>query len=155
MKKFVLELTKGSQHLGSWSIGDEPLNVNIRKLCYEPDWQINPSDFQFSMNMTARLFTQTSLAFTDTSRDVYDMVGVFVGDDLRGVANITYLPELETISNFHPYEVFITIYSNVESGEQLSFKVWDASNCALMGRINESYSLRTLPYLEALRTLHL
>ena len=35
------------------------------------------------MNMTARLFTQPSLAFTDTSRDVYDMVGVFVGDDLR------------------------------------------------------------------------
>ena len=69
-------------YAGVNGIGDEPLNVNIRKLCYEPDWQINPSDFQFSMNMTARLFTQPSLAFTDTSRDVYDMVGVFVGDDL-------------------------------------------------------------------------
>ena len=137
-------------YAGVNGIGDEPLNVNIRKLCYEPDWQINPSDFQFSMNMTARLFTQPSLAFTDTSRDVYDMVGVFVGDDLRGVANITYLPELETISNFHPYEVFLTIYSNVESGEQLSFKVWDASNCALMGRINESYLFEDLAVLGSL-----
>ena len=29
-------------YAGVNGIGDEPLNVNIRKLCYEPDWQINP-----------------------------------------------------------------------------------------------------------------
>ena len=29
MKKFVLELTKGSQHLGSWYVGDEPLQMRI------------------------------------------------------------------------------------------------------------------------------
>ena len=29
MKKFVLELTKGSQHLGSWYVGDEPLHMRI------------------------------------------------------------------------------------------------------------------------------
>ena len=29
MKKFVLELTKGAQHLGSWYVGDEPLQMRI------------------------------------------------------------------------------------------------------------------------------
>ena len=29
MKKFVLELTKGSQHLGSWYVGEEPLHMRI------------------------------------------------------------------------------------------------------------------------------
>ena len=46
--------------------------------------------------------------------------------------------------------MFLTIYSNVESGEQLSFKVWDASNCALMGRINESYLFEDLAVLGSL-----
>lgn len=29
MKRFVLELTKGGQHLGSWYVGDEPLKMRI------------------------------------------------------------------------------------------------------------------------------
>ena len=31
-------------------VGDEDLDVYIRKLCYEPsDWVVDPSDFGFSM----------------------------------------------------------------------------------------------------------
>ena len=127
-------------YAGVSGVGDEELSVYIRKLCYEPDWVINPSDFQYSMNMVATLYTQPSSAVIDTSADIYDMVGVFVGDELRGVANVSYLSELESLSNFHPYEVFLTIYSNELTAENLDFKVWDASNCALMGTIVESYS---------------
>lgn len=29
MKKFVLELSQGSQHLGSWNVGDEPITMRI------------------------------------------------------------------------------------------------------------------------------
>ena len=58
------------------------------------------------MNMVATLYTQPSSAVIDTSADIYDMVGVFVGDELRGVANVSHLSELESLSNFHPYEVF-------------------------------------------------
>ena len=128
-------------YAGVSGVGDEELNIYMRKLCYEPeDWVINPSDFQYSMNMVATLYTQPSSAVIDTSADIYDMVGVFVGDELRGVANVSHLSELESLSNFHPYEVFLTIYSNELTAENLDFKVWDASNCALMGTIVESYS---------------
>lgn len=121
-------------------LGDEPMIIDIRKICHEPEWDINPSDYQYSMNITGLLRTRPSPVVIDTSSDVYDMVGVFVGEELRGVGTLEYLPELETISNFHPYEVFLTIYSNLSSGEELSFQVWDASACAMLGQIEESYS---------------
>ena len=47
------------------------------------------------MNMTAVLYTQPTAVVTDTSADIYDMVGVFVGDELRGVATVEYLTALE------------------------------------------------------------
>ena len=128
-------------YAGVNGVGDEDLDVYIRKLCYEPsDWVVDPSDFEFSMNMTAVLYTQPTAVVTDTSADIYDMVGVFVGDELRGVATVEYLPALESLSNFHPYEVFLTIYSNTTQQENLSFKVWDASECTMLGTVLESYS---------------
>ena len=125
---------------GVTGLGDEPMIVDIRKLCHEPEWVINPSEFQYSMNMTGLLRTRPSLAVLDSSSDVYDMIGVFVGEELRGVGTIEYLPDLETISNFHPYEVFLTIYSNVSEGEELSFRVWDASECSLLGQVEETFA---------------
>ena len=126
-------------YAGVDSEGDEPLNIDIRKLCYEPDWTINPSGFQYSMSMTAILLKHLSQAVVDTSTDTYDMVGAFVGDELRGVASVEYLHELESLPNFHPYELFLTIYSNESSGEELSFKVWNATDCALLGNVQEDY----------------
>ena len=120
--------------------GDEPMIIDIRKLCDEPAWILEPSDFQYSMNITTMLRTSPSEAVVDTSSDIYDIVGVFVGEELRGFGRVEYIPELESISNFHPYEVFLTVYSNETSGEDLSFKVWDASDCNMLGQINESFS---------------
>ena len=91
------------------------------------------------MSMTAILLKHLSPVVIDTSTDTYDMVGAFVGDELRGVATVEYLPELESLSNFHPYEIFLTIYSNEYTGEDLSFKVWNASGCALLGQIEEDF----------------
>ncbi len=113
----------------SGTMGDEPLLIDMRVLCHEPLWSLSPSEFQYSMNMIA------SLAVDDIqSEDVYDMVGVFVEDEIRGVANVQFVPDLGS------YEVFLTIYSNVSQGENLSFKVWDASNCVNYGFVLEAYT---------------
>jgi hypothetical protein len=130
--------------------GDEPMIVDIRKICHEPEWALDPSGFQFSMNITGMLRTMPSPATIDTSSDTYDMIGVFVGEELRGVGTVEYLPDLESISNFHPYEVFLTIYSNLSEGEDLSFRVWDASNCAMMGQIEESIAFNANEVLGSL-----
>ena len=137
-------------YAGVNGVGDEDLDIYMRKLCYEPDWSINPTEFEYSMNMTAMLITQPSSVVRDTSADIYDMVGVFVRDELRGVARVEYLSELESLSNFHPYELFLTIFSNTTEQEDLSFKVWDASSCSMLGTIVEQYSFEVNQVLGSL-----
>ena len=112
------------------TMGDEPMVVDIRKLCYEPDWDVNAADYQYSMAITATLSTEDGL-----SEDIYDRIVVLHGEEIRGVGDVIYLPELENVPNTHPYEVFLTVYSNESSGEELSLRVWDASQCMELGWI--------------------
>ncbi len=128
----------------SGTMGDEPMPVDIRKLCYPPEWQIIPENYQHSMNIIATLTVDGLL-----SDDVYDMVGVFVGDELRGVQSIQFISELEGLANTHPYEVFITVYSNQISGEDLTIKVWDASECTQLGQVEESFAFEANTILGA------
>ena len=55
------------------------------------------------------------------SEDTYDRIGVFNNDELRGVAKVVYN------SSYQQYYVFLTIYSNSASGDELEFRIWDAS----------------------------
>ncbi|MFQ6676545.1 MAG: FlgD immunoglobulin-like domain containing protein, partial [Fidelibacterota bacterium] len=118
----------------SGTLGDEPMIVDIRVLCYPPNWWVDPTDYRYTMSITATLSTGGQL-----SDDPFDMVGVFVGDELRGVANVVFVPELAELPNTHPYEVFLTVFSNRTSGEKLSMRVWDATECTQLGRIEEDY----------------
>ncbi len=121
------------------TMGDEPLIIDIRRLCPEPEWTFNPSDYQYSMNITANLLIDDGVLDPVLSVDEFDRIGVFVGNELRGIAGVTYMEDLSELSNIHPYEIFLTIYSNVSSGEELSFRVWDASECRELGWIEEFY----------------
>ncbi|MEA1973218.1 MAG: hypothetical protein U9N34_08000, partial [Candidatus Cloacimonadota bacterium] len=114
-------------------MGDEPLPIDIRVLEYPPEWEVDSSDYQFSMTMTAVVETDGVL-----TNDLYDKIGVFVGDELRGVADLIYLTFLDDLG-LHAYEVFLTIYSNQLSGEDLSFRVWDASESIELGYVEEDY----------------
>jgi hypothetical protein len=68
------------------------------------------------MNITAQV------VFDDTlSRDIYDIIGVYSGNEMRGVAQIEHVALLEK------FVAFITVYSNQADGELLTFRMWDAS----------------------------
>lgn len=112
--------------------GDEPLVVNTRVICRPPVWVINPaafdaSPFDFSMNYILKLNIEGSL-----STDTEDMVGAYVNGALRGVSKVQYKPGLG-------YVAFLTVYSNVTSGETVDFQIWDASDCQLYADIIESF----------------
>jgi len=92
-----------------------PLNLNV----YEeaPDgWSVDPSDYQYSMNFISQLKIDDLF-----SLDVEDMVAAFVGDSIRGVANCEYVDE------YDKYVAFLNVYSNELSGEDITFRIWDAS----------------------------
>jgi gliding motility-associated-like protein len=93
------------------------LYVTVNVLRTPPNWTVNPANFKYNMSFT----TQFSIDQTDalTSKDIRDKMGVFVGDECRGVANIEYDRTLDK------YIAYVTAYSNAAANEQLTVHFWD------------------------------
>jgi hypothetical protein len=83
-------------------------------------WTVNPQQYEYNMNIIAIVSPGNESA---NLLDANDEVGVFVGQELRGMGNAIYIPAL------NKYMVFITAYAN-QVGELLSFKWYDASENA-------------------------
>jgi len=99
--------------------GNEPLRVNIVSMCPYPGWPVNPNDYQYSMNVTARLFIKGT-----QSLDEYDRLGAFIDGECRGIVNVEYNEPLDD------YLAYLTVYSNQFSGESIDFHIWDRTGCA-------------------------
>ena len=97
--------------------GFEKIDVTVNVLCPDPDWYVDPTSYQYSMSVTTQLIVEG-----DTSKDVNDKIAAFVGDEVRGVASV------QKISNYK-YLAFVTVYSDTALGENINFKIWDASDC--------------------------
>jgi hypothetical protein len=94
---------------------DEKLNINLRVKGEEPAWTVNPALYGSSMSFISRLRINGL-----TSTDVYDKIGVFAGDECRGVAIVQYFESIDD------YLVMLVVYGN-QSNETLTYKVYDAS----------------------------
>ncbi|MEO1253376.1 MAG: cadherin repeat domain-containing protein, partial [Bacteroidota bacterium] len=90
----------------------------------QPSWSVNPSDFQFSMNVIG-VVNVNGIEETDAN----NIVGVFVGTEVRGVINTNVVVSGRNLA-------FLQIYSNVSQGETLTFKVYDASSNTEIELIN-------------------
>ncbi|SHG51876.1 Por secretion system C-terminal sorting domain-containing protein [Winogradskyella jejuensis] len=95
---------------------DQKIQIDLKVLSPAPDWSVNPSDFEFSMNIIGRVLIDGQF-----SADEFDTVGAFQQGEVRGSA------QLEFDENYQQYYVFLTVYSNEAFGEVISFRVWDAS----------------------------
>ena len=95
---------------------NERLALNINVNAHTPDWEVNPDDYEYSANIIGQLSVNSIL-----STDVNDIVACFANGECRGVANVEYFED----ANLHL--VFMNIYSNVLTNEQMTFKVFDAS----------------------------
>ncbi len=94
---------------------DEKLPVSVKVFKTPPDWKVDPTRFEFTMNMVGKIKIENVY-----STDEFDKLAVFVNDTIRGVANVRYVEE------FDSYLVFMNVYGN-DNGEQLEFRIWDAS----------------------------
>jgi hypothetical protein len=122
-------------------------DIYITVSCHEPVWAFDPSRFEHTMTMVAELDIGGAL-----STDQNDRVAAFVGNELRGVANVDSVPGLLT----NPNVAFLTIYSNRASGERVRYQVWDDSACKLYNSTAESDSFvvnKTIGSALAPRTL--
>ncbi len=81
----------------------------------QPSWTVNPYQYQHNMSITAQLYIEGGI-----SSDHGDMVGVFYGEECRGVSYNNYVLQEQTYS-------LITVYGNTDS-EKLTIKIYDASS---------------------------
>lgn len=94
-----------------------PLTLNLTVTGYEPEWMVDKSDYENTMNMIAQL----SILGTP-SADTADKLAVFVGDECRGVGRPVYSKRYDS------YYVLLDIYGNAaDEGTNLSFRAYDAS----------------------------
>jgi len=94
----------------------EPLNLDLKVYKVPPVWKVDASNYAYSMNVIGQISVDGII-----STDESDMVAVFVNGKCRGVAQLQY------ISAYDLFEVFLPVYSNSNAGEKLEFRVWNAS----------------------------
>ncbi|MBI2416483.1 MAG: T9SS type A sorting domain-containing protein [Ignavibacteriales bacterium] len=128
---FGTGITNGDYNItvtDSTVFGDQPLRIHVQVICRPPNWQVIPAAYQYSMNIIGQLYIDSTV-----SVDINDKVAAFVGNDIRGFAHVQR-------QNSGLYRLFLTVYSNQESGEQLQFRIWDSSSCSEIGQILETYT---------------
>ncbi len=112
--------------------GNESLVVDARVVCHDPDWKVDASQYDYSMNFVLELDIEGV-----KSKDQEDIVGAFINGELRGVSKVRYYPSI------NKYLVFLTVYSDVFSGEVVKMRIWDASTCQLFGSIREIFTFES------------
>ncbi len=94
-----------------------PLTILVTVRGEEPDWAVNESDYEGSMNLIGSLDI-----LGVPSEDADDIVAAFIGDECRGVAHPMYN------KYFDFYFLMMDIYGNgSDAGKDVTFKVYDAS----------------------------
>jgi hypothetical protein len=107
---------------------NERLTLDLRVFKQAPNWVVDQTAYQSSMNVIAQLAIKEVI-----SNDKYDKIGVFSGDVCRGVCNLEYK------ANYDAYFAFLVVYGN-ESGEDLSYRVWDASEGRVYSDVAPTYN---------------
>jgi hypothetical protein len=98
--------------------GNEPLAFKVAAMCDYPDWYIDPVSFEYNMNIVGKIAVLGTI-----SEDKYDRVAAVVDGEYRGSADLIFDKDLKE------YRAYLTIFSNVSSGEVVEFHIWDRSNC--------------------------
>lgn len=102
---------------------DEKILLNLRVLGQAPEWTVDPSAYEYNMNMIGKVRINGIF-----SRDSYTKLAAFSGDEIRGAAQPVY------DKNYDEYFVYLNIFSNISSGEEITFKIWDAAT----GKIHQA-----------------
>ncbi len=106
---------------------NERLTLDLRVYKQGPDWSVDETQFDVSMNIISQVVVQDVF-----STDPYDMIGVFAGEECRGVAH------LEFKENYDDYFAFLVVYGN-DDAEELTYKYWDASEGKILTDVTPEF----------------
>ncbi len=103
-----------------------PIVVHLVVFGNEPEWAVNPLEFESSMNVIGQIYVKDKIC-----TDRYSRIAAFVGDKCCGVASPELLDTRDT------YFVNLTIYGNenVVSAEPVTFRIYDASQGVVLSDV--------------------
>lgn len=104
----------------------EPLQFNLNVAGNITGWDVNPSDYEYNMYVFGKLRINDLF-----SNDPDDRLAVFSNGKCVGVAS-------NAMENNGISYVMLTIYSNVAKGDNLTFRMWDASAGVIYSAVPES-----------------
>ena len=93
----------------------------LRNICRSPEWELDPTAYSNSMNLSVELDIQGEL-----SEDKMDIVAAFIDDELRGKSYIVYVPAVDK------YMAFLTVYNNDFVGGTVEFQSGTLMNVCFM-----------------------
>lgn len=91
-----------------------------------PAWSVNPAAFSNSM-----VFTGFVTIDKEQSVDSLDIVAAMVGEEVRGVAQPSYVKEIDA------FAVFLIVYSNQE-GDSIHFQIYDHSQETIIPAVDRA-----------------
>ncbi|MDR1878470.1 MAG: hypothetical protein LBQ64_02775 [Bacteroidales bacterium] len=94
---------------------NELLAIDLRVLGSKPEWEVDASQYNYSMNIFGELNINGIV-----STDPEDMLAAFAGNTCVGIANLRY------VDQYDRHLAFLNVYGNT-GGTPLHFKIWDAS----------------------------
>jgi hypothetical protein len=95
----------------------EVLRVNLKVTGNVPTWTVNPSNFQYSMNIFGQMQIDNVIATNPENK-----IAAFNNGVICGVADLQYVPAYDR------YEVFLNVYSNTVTGDSIKFNIYDAAS---------------------------
>ena len=102
----------------------ERLDLSLEVEELQPSFDLDPSLYQYGMNFIGKVSVDAI-----RSRDEKDLLFAYVGQEIRGTTELVY------IDGYDAYFAFLTVYSNSVSGEQISFRLWDASEGKIQSQV--------------------
>lgn len=108
----------------------EPLSISVVSTSQAPDWSVDASEYEFTMNINGQLNIDGKL-----SQDDNDLVAAFRGSRCVGVARPVYYPRYDA------YYVLLNVYGNMaDNGQPLTYKAFDAATGRILPVVTASES---------------
>lgn len=95
----------------------EALTLNLKVKGKEPDWKVNPADFQYNMTVYGKIRVDDIF-----SSNPDDILAAFVDGKCVGVAHNAYIADNDM------WYVFLTVYNDSVQAGNIEFRIWDANN---------------------------
>jgi len=94
----------------------DALSINLNVLGEQPDWEVNPSDYLYSMAIFGKMRFNNLF-----SSDEGDILAAFDGGTCIGLTTSTYNADLDM------WYALLTVFSNETQQDGIEFRMWDAS----------------------------